>query len=90
MMSYEDLLSLVYKELPHLKGALSSPRVVYVRSQGKVYITFDSSGLVEEKSFLQMGRILRRAFPQQPLVITLPPFPGWIRSTGAAWTTASR
>ena len=68
-MSYEDLLGLVYKELPHLRGALSSPRVVYVRAQGKVYITFESAVLVEEKSFLQMERILRRAFPQKPLAL---------------------
>ena len=68
-MSYEDLLSQIYKELPHLTGALSSPRVVYVRAQGKVYITFESSVLVEEASFLRMERILRRIFPQKPLAL---------------------
>ena len=68
-MSYEDLLSQIYRELPHLQGALSSPRVVYVRAQGKVYITFESSVLVEEKSFLKMERILRRIFPQKPLAL---------------------
>ena len=68
-MSYEDLLGQIYAELPHLKGALSAPRVVYVRAQGKVYITFESSVLVEEASFLKMERILRRIFPQKPLAL---------------------
>ncbi|MBR3763000.1 MAG: PolC-type DNA polymerase III [Clostridia bacterium] len=68
-MSYEDLLSQIYRELPHLTGALSAPRVVYVRAQGKVYITFESSVLVEEQSFLKMERILRRIFPQKPLAL---------------------
>ncbi|MBE5798078.1 MAG: hypothetical protein E7327_12005, partial [Clostridiales bacterium] len=68
-MSYEDLLGQIYQELPHLKGALSAPRVVYVRAQGKVYITFESSVLVEEASFLRMERILRRVFPQKPLAL---------------------
>ena len=62
-MSYEDLLGQIYQELPQLRGQLSSPRVVYVRAQGKVYITFESGVLVEEKSFLRMEAILRRIFP---------------------------
>ncbi len=68
-MSYEDLLGQIYAELPHLKGQLNAPRVVYVRAQGKVYITFESGVLVEETSFLKMERILRRIFPQKPLAL---------------------
>ena len=68
-MSYEDLLGQIVQELPHLKGQLMSPTVVYVRQQGKVYVTFQSAVLVEEKSFLQMERILRRIFPQHPLAL---------------------
>ena len=68
-MSYEDLLGQIYQELPQLRGQLSSPRVVYVRAQGKVYITFESGVLVEEKSFLRMEAILRRIFPQKPLAL---------------------
>ena len=68
-MSYEDLLGQIYTELPHLRGQLSSPRVVYVRAQGKVYITFDSAVLVEEATFLKMESILRKIFPQKPLAL---------------------
>ncbi|MBR4080888.1 MAG: hypothetical protein IKK21_03780, partial [Clostridia bacterium] len=68
-MSYEDLLGKIYEELPHLRGQLSQPQVVYVQQQGKVYITFRSGVLVEEKSFLQMEAILRRIFPQHPLAL---------------------
>ncbi|MGN0778757.1 MAG: PolC-type DNA polymerase III [Aristaeellaceae bacterium] len=68
-MSYEDLLSQIYAALPHLKGQLSSPRVVYVWAQGKVYITFDSAVLVEEAAFLKMESILRKVFPQKPLAL---------------------
>ena len=48
-MSYEDLLAQIYAELPHLKGQLNAPKVVYVKAQGKVYITFESNVLVEEE-----------------------------------------
>ena len=68
-MSYEDLLSQIYQELPQLRGQLASPRVVYVKAQGKVYITFDSNVLVEEATFLKMESILRRIFPQKPLAL---------------------
>ncbi|MGN1369407.1 MAG: hypothetical protein ACI4WX_11090, partial [Aristaeellaceae bacterium] len=68
-MSYEDLLGQLYAELPHLKGQLKAPKVVYVRAQDKVYITFESDVLVEEASFLKMERILRRLFPQKPLAL---------------------
>ena len=68
-MSYEDLLGQIYQELPHLKGQLSQPQVVWVQQQGKVYITFHSGVLVEEKSFLRMERVLRRIFPQHPLAL---------------------
>ena len=68
-MSYDELLAQVYAALPQLKGQLHAPRVVYVQSQGKVYITFESNVLVEEASFLKMEAILRRIFPQKPLAL---------------------
>lgn len=68
-MSYEDLLGQIYSELPHLQGQLMSPQVVYVKAQGKVYITFESATLVEEKTFLRLEAILRRIFPQKPLAL---------------------
>ena len=68
-MSYEDLLAQIYAELPHLKGQLKAPRVVYIKAQGKVYISFESDVLVEEASFLKMERLLRRIFPQKPLAL---------------------
>ena len=68
-MSYEDLLSKIYEELPQLRGQLHSPHVVYLRPQGKVYITFQSNVLVEEAAFLKMERILRQVFSQKPLAL---------------------
>ena len=68
-MRYEDLLNQIYTELPHLKGQLSAPKVVYVKAQGKVYITFESAVLVEQDSFLRMERLLRKAFWQKPLAL---------------------
>ena len=68
-MSYEDMLSQIFAELPHLRGQLQQPDVVYVREQHKAYITFRSDTLVEEKTFLTMERILRRIFPQFPLAL---------------------
>ena len=61
-MSYEDLLTKIYNELPQLKGQLHTPHVVYVKPQGKVYITFQSDVLVEEAAFLKMERVLRQVF----------------------------
>ena len=68
-MSYEDLLSQIYTELPHLKGQLSAPKVVYVKAQGKVYITFESGVLVEYASFIRMERLLRRIFTARLLLL---------------------
>ena len=61
-MSYEDLLGQIYQELPHLKGQLQSPRVVYVKAQEKVYITFDSLTLAEE-NHNTYGVNFEQAFP---------------------------
>ncbi len=65
-MSYEDLLGEITKELPHLKDQLSTPSVVFVREFNKVYITFQSKVLVEEKTFMKMKAIMQRIFPQCP------------------------
>ena len=45
-MSYEDLLSQIYQELPHLKGQLNAPRVVYVKAQGKGHIVHANTAAV--------------------------------------------
>ena len=68
-MSYEDLMNRIYAELPHLKGRLAPPQVVFVRSRNKLYITFRSMTLVEEKTFLRMEQLLREAFPGRPLAL---------------------
>ena len=68
-MSYEDLMQRIAREIPELAGKLSAPRVTYVRSQKKTYISFDSSVLVEEKQFLKLEGILRQAFPGRPLAV---------------------
>ena len=39
-MSYEDLMARVARDIPELAGKLSSPRIVYVKSLKKTYITF--------------------------------------------------
>lgn len=68
-MEYNEVLEKIYVELPHLRDQLQAPKVVYVRSQGKVYLTFESMTLVEEASFLRMEKVLRRMFPQRPLAL---------------------
>ena len=51
-MSYEDLMARIAREIPELAGKLSAPRVTYIRSLQKTYITFDSAVLAGEKQFL--------------------------------------
>ena len=68
-MSYEDLISRIGREIPELAGKLSAPRVTYVKSLRKTYMTFESSVLVGEKQFLRLERILREAFPGRPLAV---------------------
>ena len=66
-MSYEDLMARVAREIPELAGKLSAPRVVYVKSLRKTYITFESSVLAGEKEFLKLEALLRELFPGRPL-----------------------
>ena len=47
-MSYEDLMARIAREIPELAGKLSAPRVTYVKSLRKAYITFESSVLAGE------------------------------------------
>ena len=68
-MSYEDLISRITREIPELAGQLSAPRVTYVKSLKKTYITFESAVLVGEKQFLRLERLLRDAFPDHPLAV---------------------
>ena len=62
-MSYEDLMARIARDIPELAGKLSAPRVTYVKSSRKTYITFNSSVLAGEKQFLQLEAILREMFP---------------------------
>ena len=51
-MSYEDLMARIARDIPELAGRLTAPRVTYVKSSRKTYITFNSSVLAGEKQFL--------------------------------------
>ena len=68
-MSYEDLMARITREIPELAGKLSAPRVTYVKSLQKTYITFESGVLAGEKQFLRLERILREIFPGRPLSV---------------------
>ena len=68
-MSYEDLMARIAREIPELAGKLSSPRVTYVRSIQKTYISFDSDVLAGEKQFLRLEAILRDTFPGHTLSV---------------------
>ncbi len=68
-MSYDDLMARVAREIPELAGALSAPRVTYVKSIQKTYITFESSVLAGEEQFLKLEKILRELFPGRPLAV---------------------
>ena len=68
-MSYEDLMARIAREIPELAGKLSAPRVTYVKSLQKTYITFESGVLAGEKQFLRLEKILREIFPGKPLSV---------------------
>ncbi len=68
-MSYEDLITRIAREIPELAGKLSSPRVTYVKSLKKTYITFESAVLVGERQFLRLEGILKEVFPGQALAV---------------------
>ena len=70
-MSYEDLMARIAREIPELAGKLTAPRVTYVKSSRKTYITFNSSVLAGEKQFLQLEAILREMFPGRPLAVRI-------------------
>ena len=68
-MSYEDLMARIAREIPELAGKLSAPRVTYVKSLHKTYITFESGVLAGEKQFLRLEKILRETFPGHALSV---------------------
>ena len=68
-MSYEDLMARIAREIPELAGALHAPRVKYVKSLKKTYITFESSVLAGEKQFLALEWLLRELFPGRALAV---------------------
>ena len=65
------MMARIAREIPELGGKLSAPRVTYVKSIKKTYITFESSVLAGEKQFLQMEKILREVFPGRPLAVRI-------------------
>ena len=76
-MTYEDLLSQIVQAIPELQGQLDPPQIVYMQAQGKVYITFNSRVLVNEKEFLELESILRKNLTSHPLALR-------VRSPGLA------
>ena len=68
-MSYEDLMTQIAREIPELAGKLSAPRVTYIKSVHKAYITFESTELAGEREYLWLERIMRGVFPGQPLSV---------------------
>ena len=58
-MSYEDLMARIARDIPELAGKLSAPRVTYVKSLRKAYITFESTELTGERQFLKLENILK-------------------------------
>ena len=70
-MSYEDLMAQIAREIPELAGKLSAPRVTYVKSSRKTYISFNSTVLAGEKQFLKLEAILREMFPGRPLALRI-------------------
>ena len=70
-MSYEDLMARIAREIPELAGKLSAPRVTYVKSLKKTYISFESSVLAGEKQFLKLENLLRDMFPGRPLAVRI-------------------
>ena len=65
------MLARIGRDIPALAGALSAPRITYVKSLRKTYITFESTVLAGEKEFLKLERILREVFPGRPLAVRI-------------------
>ena len=68
-MSYEDLMKRIAQEIPELAGKLSAPRVTYVKSLQKTFITFECPELAGEKQFLKLEKLLREMIPGRPLAV---------------------
>ena len=59
----------IAREIPELAGKLSAPRVTYVKSSQKTYISFECQELAGERQFLKLERVLREMFPGRPLAV---------------------
>ncbi len=68
-MRYDELMARIAQEIPELAGALEAPRVTYVKSLDKAYITFHSTVLAGEKQFLKLESLIRKAFPGRALAV---------------------
>ena len=69
-MSYEDLMARIAREIPELAGKLSAPRVTYVKSSRKTYITFNSTVLAGEKQFLKLMKKYQKGYEVRHLNAT--------------------
>ncbi len=65
----EDLMARIAREIPELAGKLSAPRVTYVKSSRKTYISFESPVLAGENQFLKLEKILQEMLPGRPLAV---------------------
>ncbi len=63
------MLAQLYRELPELLGKLTVERVIYKQTENKIYISFLSQVLVEEKAFLRMEYLIRSMYPGTRLAI---------------------
>ena len=62
-MSYEDLMARIAREIPEMAGKLSAPRVTYVKSSQKTYISFESPELAGENQFLKLEKVCGNCSP---------------------------
>ena len=65
----EDLMARIAREIPEMAGTLSVPRVTYVKSSQKTYISFECTELAGERQFLKLERVMREMLPGRPLAV---------------------
>ncbi len=68
-MESGQMLAQLYRELPELSDKLTVERVIYKQAENKIYISFLSQVLVEEKAFLRMEYLIRNMYPDTRLAI---------------------
>ena len=63
------MMARIARDLPELAGTLQAPRITYVKSHRKTYITFECTRLAGEKEFLQLERVMKELFPGRSLSV---------------------